>query len=175
MARSRILRRRDRKSIAQWIKKVKKNRLPKDKSERLKIMKHKLALPYEVMGEGSKRLVYDLTKKSVLKVAINEKGLRDNKREIKIYRSAPRNLKKHLAKIRENGAGWLIMDKINQIVPDTKKNKQKLKKLEKRFKKRGIITDDLFSRSKKLKGSNTRLNKKGGMVVIDYGNFKRKK
>lgn len=171
---SSFLRRREIKSIRRWIRRVRKRRKKISKYRLARIAKRQLSLPYRMIDCGSKRIVYDLGNGLVLKVAINRKGLRDNRKEMKVYRSAPRYLKKHLARIRQYGRGWLVMDKVTRkIPPKSLKYRARLRRLKYRFKRRGIVPKDLISKKqKKLKGSNTRLNRKGRIVIIDYGNFK---
>ncbi|MEW9670083.1 hypothetical protein [Ammoniphilus sp. 3BR4] len=102
-----------------------------------KIIKQK-----KLLGAGRRRVVYDMGKGKVLKVAKDKKGIRFNKSEVKIYKSCPSSLKKYLARIIDHGKGWLVMVKYKRKFPKSKKYKKLLFKLISKFKKKGVIPSD---------------------------------
>jgi hypothetical protein len=130
----------------------------------------------KIIGEGARRLVYDLGNGNVLKVAklTSKNGIRSNKREIKAYNSSPSHIKKYLAAIREydNEYLWLIMKKYNVHFPKSKKYNQILHKMRTKFREKGIIPYEVVNRQGKANFQNLRLKNNGKIVVIDYGNFK---
>ncbi|MEW9668248.1 hypothetical protein [Ammoniphilus sp. 3BR4] len=159
------------KAIKKWVSYVEKHQYVKNAESKAR---KKLKLHHQYMNAGKNRIVYDIEKSSVLKIGISEKGLEDNKREIKTYKSAPKSLRKHLAKIRDHGDGWVVMEKIEEKVPETKKYEKKVIKLHKKFRKKGLEPSDIIKekKRKKAKWKNIGL-KRGKIVVIDYGNFRK--
>lgn len=148
--------------------------MKKYKSKRHKlgkrIAKKKLNLPYRILGTGKKRIVYALNKAHVLKVAILPNGIKNNRREVRIYKKAHSKVKKHFAKIVAHGRGWLIMKKFTKRVPSSKINK--VLRLKRKLIENGIHPDDfVFKSGKKFSRSNIRLSRNGRIVIIDYGNF----
>jgi hypothetical protein len=127
----------------------------------------------KIIGEGARRLVYDLGNGNVIKVAKSKYGIRSNKREVKTYYSAPSRVKKHIAKIREYDKGfyWLIMKKYAVHFPKSRKYKKKLDKVRTEFRGHGIIPYEVVGRHGKPNFQNLRLKTSGKIVVIDYGNF----
>lgn len=109
------------KHIQKWIKILEKGEIAEQSEEWSK----KLKLPYKAIGVGKHRVVFDLGNYLVLKVAKIAKGITCNKNEVDLYQSVPSSLQKRLCKIVEYGHGWLIMKKINKIVPKKKKYKNK--------------------------------------------------
>ncbi|MCZ8510862.1 hypothetical protein O9H85_00075 [Paenibacillus filicis] len=101
----------------------------------------------KVIGSGARRLVYDLGNGYVLKVSKSKNGIRSNKNEVVIYKSAASRLKKHLAYIKkyDKGFNWLIMKKYIRDFPKTKEYKRKLFKVRAKFRKHGIMTYDLVN------------------------------
>ncbi|ALS20823.1 hypothetical protein [Paenibacillus naphthalenovorans] len=127
------------------------------------------------IGSGARRLVYDLGNGTVIKIAKPKGGIRSNKKEFVVYKSSTYKIKKHLGKIKKHGRryDWLIMKKYSKKFPKSKKYKRKLYKLKKLFKKNGVIPYEIMRRrTGKPNFQNLRLNKKGKIIVIDYGNFK---
>jgi hypothetical protein len=133
----------------------------------------KLKLPYNVIGSGRHRVVFDLKDGYVLKVAITLKGIKCNKREAETYKSAPASLKNRLTEVKEQGHGWIIMKKIDNAVPDTEENRKKIIRLQNEFIKNGIDPKDIVNRKKKPRWRNIRLSEEGQISVIDYGNFEK--
>jgi len=128
------------------------------------------------ISSGQNRAVYDLNNGCVLKVVKNKTGIGHNLREIKIYKSLDSSIRKHLAEIKDYGSLWLIMKKYDREFPKSSKTyRKKLKKLKSKFKKKGIDPKDMFNRNNNPKTKNLRLNDKGRIIVIDYGDFKFKK
>ncbi|RKD25547.1 hypothetical protein BEP19_00970 [Ammoniphilus oxalaticus] len=177
MSSSKYLKSRDLKIIRAWINRVKrKNEKPKKSHKKQARKRVKKQLRYKEVGCGKKRLVLDLGKRSVLKIAISVNGIKDIEREVEMYRKAPNKLKRNLAKVRESGKGWLVMKKMKRKVAKTKRTKVKARRLRKRFERSGISAGDLFSKkSKRVRWANIRRGRKRKIVVIDYGNFKFKR
>jgi hypothetical protein len=124
------------------------------------------------IGEGARRRVYDLGNGNVLKVAKSKYGIRSNKREIKTYKTAPSQVRKYIAKIRDHDVEyrWLVMKNYQLLFPKTKKYKRKLHKVKTKFKKNGIIPYEAYSQGEPNL-QNLRIKNNGKIVVIDYGNF----
>ncbi|KRD85895.1 hypothetical protein ASE51_27300 [Bacillus sp. Root147] len=133
------------------------------KSQRANKAKEILQLKYKKIGNGRQRIVYDLNNGYVLKVALTEFGIQNNKTEFKIYNHCRANLRKHLCPVKEVGHGWIIMKKMDIKVPDGIYNKE-LTQLKNKFLAAGIRPRDMGN-------SNIRLSKKGKITVVDYGNF----
>lgn len=170
-----LLNKRDLKIIKKWIRKVEKEKFESRKESRSFARKKLKKLSIEKMRSGSHRRAYDVGNGYVLKLALTVKGIKQNKKEAKIYKSASSSLKKHLAKVAEHGHGWVIMKKMDRMIKRNKKTTKAYKRLKAKFLKEGIIPEDLISKKGKiLKKNNTRLGPNGQLVVIDYGNFKRK-
>jgi hypothetical protein len=125
------------------------------------------------IGEGARRLVYNWGPRSVIKVAKSIFGIRSNKKEVIIYHSAPFRVRKYISKIRDYDKEyrWLIMKKYNVHFPKSKIYKLKLKKVRNRFKKNRITPYEVTRLTGKPNFENLRLNSKGRIKVIDYGNF----
>lgn len=149
--------------------KIKKKILRKLDKKIRKLIKKK-----KVIGSGKGRIVYDLGHGKVLKVAKKTQGVRNNENEVNIYNSSTSSIRKHLARIKDHGTGWLIMEKVDKEFPRSLRYKKKLLKLKRKFKKHGIRPDDILTRHNHPKRSNIRL-KKGRIIVIDYGKFKLRK
>ncbi|WP_134702656.1 hypothetical protein [Ammoniphilus sp. YIM 78166] len=160
------------KRIEKWISKVKKRGYSTNNSD-ASLARRKLKLYYPFIDAGKNRIVYDISDDKVLKIAISVKGIEDNNQEAKIYKSVSSTLKRRLAKVYESGHGWVIMEKLDKKVPETKSYEKKVIKLHKKFKKKHIDPGDIVKERKRLKAKwkNVRL-KKGKILVIDYGNFK---
>jgi hypothetical protein len=127
------------------------------------------------IGQGAKRRVYDLGNGNILKVARSIDGVKSNKKEVKLYKSARLQVRKYMAKIRDydHSYRWLIMKKYSVQFPKSKKYMQKYYKLKSKFIKNGIIPYDIYSMTNKGPSlTNLRLKSSGRIVVIDYGNFK---
>jgi hypothetical protein len=124
------------------------------------------------IGVGLKRIVYDLDNGYVLKVAKSKNGIDCNKKEVMIYRSFPPTIKKYLGRIRKhsNEYSWIIMKKYGMDFHNTKINKRKLSDMIRKFRRYGIIPNDISGR--RASHNNLRLDFNGKIVVIDYGNFK---
>ncbi|WP_410514952.1 hypothetical protein PaeBR_11485 [Paenibacillus sp. BR2-3] len=130
----------------------------------------------KLIGSGRKRNVFDLGNGNVLKVAKSRSGLQSNKTEFLLYhsqRAIP--LRKHLAKVIEYGFEykWLVMKKYARPFHDSGKYRKKYLKLKRQFRQNGIIPRDMYSMTHKGPSlTNLRLNRRGEIIVIDYGNFK---
>jgi hypothetical protein len=124
------------------------------------------------IGEGARRRVYDLGNGNVLKVAKSKYGIKSNKKEVRIYNSAPSRVKRHIAKVRDHDKGyrWIIMKYYSTHFPKQEKYKLKLHKVRTRFRRNGIIPYEAYSQGEP-NFENLRLKKNGKIVVIDYGNF----
>jgi hypothetical protein len=156
-----ILSDQDLKSITNWISKMKKMR-----TKSVIYVDKTLDWDYERLGSGKTRIVYDLNKKYVLKVAINIRGLKSNKTEYDIYQQSSSRLRKHLCPVIDYGEGWIIMERMQRLISLTEEIEKKLPRLRGKFKKEGIVTRSL--RSKNLSIS----NRKNRIVIIDYGSFR---
>lgn len=155
------------KHIQKWIKILEKGEIAEQSEEWSK----KLKLPYKAIGVGKHRVVFDLGNCLVLKVAKIAKGITCNKNEVDLYQSVPSSLQKHLCKIVEYGHGWLIMKKMNKIVPKKKKYKKQVLQILDKFREFGIRISDLINKkSGNLNMRNFRLKKDKKIVIIDYGN-----
>ncbi|WP_261302754.1 hypothetical protein [Paenibacillus andongensis] len=126
-----------------------------------------------IIGLGSRRVVYDLGNGYVLKVAKSKYGIKSNKKEVAICMSSPSELKKHLGHIlkHDDRFNWIIM---KNYYKNFRKNKETMKKffdMKGKFKKNRIIPYEISGREGP-NYQNLRLNSDGEIVVIDYGNFK---
>jgi hypothetical protein len=67
----------------------------------------------QIVGEGKKRIVFDLNNGYILKLAKTKEGVISNKNEVLIYNSSPFYVRKHIGRIISHGKGkhWLIMRK----------------------------------------------------------------
>lgn len=117
-----------------------------------------------VIGSGEWRIVYDLGNGYVLKVGKSKGGFESNQNEVKLYKSCPRPIRKHLGKIIDYGSTWLIMKKYEREVPKSEKYVHKLRNLESMFKKFGVIPTD-------TKRDNLRLGRNKEIIMIDYCGF----
>lgn len=167
------LRSKDLKIIRYWIGRVERKKYKPKKSSHKKAWKRLKKMNYKKIGKGKKRIVLSIRKKNVLKVATSVNGIRDIKREVEVYRKASKRLRRHLAKVKGHGHGWLVMRKMTRKVRKRKGIKRRVRRLEKRFLRGGIRPRDLFSTKKRrVRWENLRLGPKKRLVVIDYGNFK---
>jgi hypothetical protein len=128
----------------------------------------------KIIGEGARRIVYDLGDGYVLKVAKSKYGIKSNKREVITFNSSSARVKKLLGEITyyENKYHWVTMKKYTRKIPHLKKYKRKLYRLRRKFRKYGIYPYEVVSRNGKPNYQNLRLKKDGRIVVIDYGNFR---
>lgn len=110
------------------------------------------------IGSGKHRIVYDIGNGHVLKVSRSKRGRRSNKKEVSIYYSSPRSVRKHLGRIKKfhRKYSWIKMVKYWRRFPRSKKYRRKLNK-------------------GKPKRCNLRLKRKGKIVFIDYANFRFKR
>ncbi|MFD0698101.1 hypothetical protein ACFQZT_28915 [Paenibacillus sp. GCM10027628] len=126
----------------------------------------------KVIGSGSSRVVYNWNNTQVLKVAKSKLGIRCNRTEVIIYNSVPSRVKKYLAAVIRHGTGyrWLIMRKYSRKFPKSRRIESNVIDLRNKFESYGIIPHD--TRVYKFGHyQNLRLNRKGKIVVIDYGHF----
>jgi hypothetical protein len=155
------------KSINSWISKVKNKNNIKDSKERTAHIEKAiitLQLKYEIIGNGKNRIVYDLENGYVLKVALNNWGMKSNKKEYKLFNNSPSQLRKYLCPVMEFGNGWIIMEKMTEKVPTDNEYDIKFSQFIKVFKENGIEPRD-------IKDKNLALSENGEFVAIDYGNF----
>jgi hypothetical protein len=126
-----------------------------------------------IIGVGARRVVYDLGNGFVLKVVKSKFGIKNNKREVMIYRSSLLEIRKHLGQIKKYGDGysWLVMKKYSRDLPKSIKYSRKLYKIKAKFIKNGIVPYEASGRYGP-NYNNIRLKTNGEIVVIDYGNFK---
>ncbi|UUZ86128.1 hypothetical protein LJK88_23515 [Paenibacillus sp. P26] len=127
----------------------------------------------KVIGEGRGRIVFHHGKRHVMKIAKNAYGRRSNKTEVYLYEHCPASIRKYLGRIFEYGKGWVVMKKYTRKFPNhSKKYRQKLYRIKCKFKRYGILPFEIYSaRYKTPNLSNLRLNRKGRIKVIDFGNF----
>lgn len=128
-----------------------------------------------IIGLGSRRVVYDLGNGYVLKVAKSKYGIKSNKKEVTICMTSPSEIKKHLGHIlkHDDRYNWIIMKNYNI---NFRKNKETMKKffnMKGKFRRNRIIPYEISGRDGP-NYQNLRLNSAGEIVVIDYGNFKYK-
>jgi hypothetical protein len=127
------------------------------------------------IGSGVTRVAYDLGNGYVLKIAKSKKGIQCNKKEVNMYKSSMKPIKKYLAQIvdYDKAYHWVTMKKYVRKFPNSPIYKRELMKLVKKFLDNGIIpSKGVDHYDKPPKSKNLRLKKNGGIVVIDYGNFK---
>jgi hypothetical protein len=126
-------------------------------------------------GEGARRRVYSFGEGNVMKVPKSEYGVKSNKREVRLYRTSPFRLRRHLGKIRKYGRGykWVVMKKYSRHFPISRRYARKLRRLRRLFKRNGILPYEVVSRLGKPNYQNLRINRRGTIIVIDYGNFVR--
>ncbi|MGO4274934.1 hypothetical protein AB4Z22_34750 [Paenibacillus sp. TAF58] len=124
----------------------------------------------KVIGVGKWRVVHDLGNHYVIKVAKSKNGRSSNWKEVNIYKSAPSRIKKYLGRVITHGHGYriLVMKKYKRMFPRSKKYWSKLFALKSKFRRKGIIPHDLSS-------TNLRLKNNGQIVIIDYGNFEKRR
>lgn len=152
------------KCIDTWISQMEKYsfRIP---SEKRKIAQNTLyLLPYETIGNGFNRIVYDLGNGYVLKIALSEIGLKSNSQEFNLYHSAHPDIQKSLCPVMEKGQGWIVMKKMDGKASINVENIQKLSELAIKFLRQGIVPVD-------LRLANVALTHENQMVVIDFGLF----
>lgn len=128
----------------------------------------------KIIGEGARRIVYDLGNGCVLKVAKSKHGINSNKREVIMYKSSPASIKKRLGQIMGHGKkyNWVKMKKYTWKFPNQEWYKRDLYKLRNIFRNNGINPYEILRNNGKPNYSNLRLNKNGMVIVIDYGNFR---
>ncbi|SDN18602.1 hypothetical protein SAMN04487897_10260 [Paenibacillus sp. yr247] len=162
----------DLKVINKWMKKL-KEKYYNSKNKR-NIARSELKLPYEEIGAGLYRIVFDLKNGFVLKVAVSKTGIKNNKNEAEIYKKFKSSLRSHLAKVIDHGYGWIIMEKVDQKVSQNDENREKVLKLRKKFLRRGMRASDIISSSsKEPKWKNIRYREKDNLIIfIDYGPFR---
>lgn len=162
----------DLKVIKKWVKNL-EEKYYKSKNKR-EIARSKLKLPYEEIGAGLHRIVFDLKNGLVLKVAVSKTGIKNNKKEAEIYKAFKSSLKSHLAKVIDHGYGWIIMEKIDQHVLQNRENMDKVLKLRENFLREGLRASDIIRPStKEPKWKNIRYREKDNLIiVIDYGAFR---
>lgn len=160
---SSFLKVRDLKQIEDWIKRVKK----KDIHFRLrkKVARKEFQFPYPEVGCGARRICFDLGNGFVVKVATGKDGIKHCAEEWRLYDSLPLDLKKHFSEARAVGEGWIVMEKIEKKVPQTKEYVKKLSKLRRLLNDKGIIPYDMFS-------GNIKLNENDDIVIIDYSGYR---
>lgn len=99
-----------------------------------------------------------------------------NATEVAIFKSSPFMIKKHLGQIIRYGDTWIIMKKYSRSFPKSENYRSIFMRMQTKFKKHGIIPNDLISsRDGKPNFKNLRLNQNKDIIVIDYGDFRRKK
>jgi hypothetical protein len=108
--------------------------------------------------------VFDLENGYVLKVAINDWGMKSNKQEYKLFFNSPSLIQKHLCPVIEFGYGWIIMKKMIQKIPLDQEYDIKIAQFIKLFMENGIEPKD-------IKDKNLALSENGELVAVDYGNF----
>jgi hypothetical protein len=162
---SAILTSEDIQSIHLWMSKMRQYRYY---PVNLKVKKSKstLNLNYPLIGHGLNRIVYDLNNGYVLKVAFSKLGHMSNENEYKIYKNSHARVQKHLCPIIESGDGWIIMKKMDSIVPMRIMELHKLNALGAKFLMYGIIPLD-------LRFANVAFSEDREIMVIDYGLFMR--
>ncbi|UJF32997.1 hypothetical protein [Paenibacillus hexagrammi] len=166
-----ILKSEYRSVIHKWIKKIKRrDSAPANKREAAKTG---LNLPFEEVGCGSRRIVYDLGNGYILKVAIIRQGIVSCQKETDIYERVPLPLKQNLAEIKEYGEGWIVMKKFGRMLADTAENRRKVYQLYKEFKKLDIEAGDIINmKNKEPRWHNIRYKKRNDRIMlIDYGDF----
>lgn len=158
-----LLSRADLVQLKHWIRRVKRGK--GDSRKRKEFISD---FPYKYIGKGKSRMVFRINKHFVIKVATTARGLRHNKREIDIYRSSIRSIKKHLGKIVIHGGnGWLIMQRLNKEIRKSRRLKKQLSKIIRKFREEGIKPRD-------TKRENLRRSRKGRIIFIDYGRFSKR-
>jgi len=159
----------DEKRIKAWIESLVRGRVGTMTDEETIARIH---LPYPVKGVGKHRVVYDLGKGKILKVAKVKKGIRCNRNEVSLYKEVSSRLRRHLCEVLDHGKGWVVMKKMNAKLPSEPKYAEQLDEIRDNFLKAGVQITDLYRRkSGKPKRENLRLDKKKDIVVIiDYAN-----
>jgi hypothetical protein len=163
------LTKKDKKRIKKWTKTLIKDRIHKISS---KEAISKIKLPYDVLGIGHYRIVYDLGNGKVLKVPRLIKGIECNNKEVSLYYSCSPEVRVHFCEIKDYGDSWLVMKKLKKKVPSKKVYTEELKKAVNTLKKQGIKVSDVFNGSS-IKENNVRFDKKlNKAVVIDYAKMR---
>ncbi|WP_307442704.1 hypothetical protein [Paenibacillus sp. V4I3] len=126
-----------------------------------------------IIGLGSRRVVYDLGNGYVLKVAKSKYGIKSNKKEVTICMTSPTDIKKHLGHIlkHDDRYNWIIMKNYKTNFRRNKENMKKFFNMKGKFRRNRIIPYEISGRDGP-NYQNLRLNSDGEIVVIDYGNFK---
>ncbi|MBO8173263.1 MAG: hypothetical protein H0Z33_15405 [Bacillaceae bacterium] len=163
------------KSIGSWAEEVRsstswESQLKKADNRQEQVCQ-KLKLPFHPLECGKNRMVYDVGKRSVLKVAITRKGFQENEAERVMYQAAPEPLRKHLGEIQGSGDGWIIMKKYKRRMPESTGYIKKAAALKEAFLQAGIIAKDIVNK-KGPRYKNLRLDKYDEIIVIDYGSFR---
>jgi hypothetical protein len=126
-----------------------------------------------IIGLGSRRVVYDLGNGYVLKVAKSKYGIKSNKKEVTICMTSPSEIKKHLGHILkyDDRYNWIIMKNYDIYFRKNKENMKNFFNMKGKFRRNRIIPYEISGRDGP-NYQNLRLNSDGEIVVIDYGNFK---
>lgn len=158
----------DRRKLKRWSAKLTREHI---KAYAVLDAVSEINLPYEYIGSGKHRIVFDLGNGNILKVPRTEKGIRCNNNEIELYQSAPPELRKHLCKIKDYGPGWVVMKKMDKSIKQNETTKAEVYRIYNEFCQNGVrISDIVNKRSGNPKRNNLRLSKKHGVVIIDYAN-----
>ncbi|MDF2961438.1 MAG: hypothetical protein K0S39_3173 [Paenibacillus sp.] len=166
-----LLKSSDLREINKWIEKLAAREY--DSDNKREVAKSNLKLPYKELSAGAHRIVYDIKNESVLKIAISKKGIQCNEFEAELYKTVKSSLKSSLAEVKEYGTGWIIMEKIEDEVPKTEANRDKLLIIHKKFSKVGINARDIINQeNNEPRWHNIRYRKKDkSIIIIDYGDF----
>jgi hypothetical protein len=132
------------------------------------------------IGSGVTRVVYDLGNGYVMKIAKSKKGIKCNKREVDMYKSSLKPIRKYFAKIIDYDTDyrWVTMKKYDRKFRNSPINRRLLMKLVKKFLDNGIIPSKGTGQYYKPYALNLRLKKhlrlkrSKQIVVIDYGGFR---
>lgn len=140
--------------------------------ELLKLSIRQIRQKYNVIGEGTARIVVEYSPTIAIKVAKGEKGRIQNEVENEIFHTAPRELKPYLARIYEQvieGDGALIVRKYPKKVKKlyAKKNVTEYQKIRK------IMRINEFYIGDNDRSSSYRTKKNGSLIMVDYGFNKR--
>lgn len=128
----------------------------------------------KLIGIGSTRLVFELSDRKVLKLAVSEKGIESNKTEVSMFIYASSEIREHLGCIikYDSKYKWLVMEKYKINLRQTEFNERQVRRLVITFRKHGIIAKDIIYENGKINRKNVSLINKRHVVVIDYGKFK---
>ncbi|WP_285766977.1 hypothetical protein [Peribacillus sp. SI8-4] len=151
-------------AIGSWLSSMGKQHFFETTAQRMASATNTLNLPYEMIGHGYNRIVYDLNNGYVLKIALSEIGMMANANEAYIHTNCREEVRKYLCPVSEFASGWIIMKKMDTNVRHAVIDYMKLIKLEMMFLKYGMIPID-------LRIANVAFSEENEMVVIDYGLF----